>query len=106
MGGGKRIIKTMGSKVTKIDALGGFVAQIGSAIVLAVATNLHAPVSTTQVMASSIMGTGSQKSFKRVNWSVAKDMGLSWVITIPSAGILCYILVQIGKLIIYINGIF
>lgn len=106
MGGGKRIIKTMGSKVTKIDPLGGFVAQIGSALVLAVATNLHAPVSTTQVMASSIMGTGSQKSFKRVNWSVAKDMGLSWIITIPSAGILCYILVQIGKFIIYMNGIF
>ena len=52
------------------------------------------------------MGTGSQKSFKRVNWSVAKDMGLSWIITIPSAGILCYILVQIGKFIIYMNGIF
>lgn len=106
MGGGEKIIKTMGSKVTKIEPIGGFVSQIGSAIVLAIATNLHAPVSTTQVMTSSIMGAGSQKSFKRVNWNVAKDIGLSWVITIPSAGVLCYIFVQITKFFIYLYGIF
>ncbi|MGL5614777.1 MAG: inorganic phosphate transporter [Sarcina sp.] len=100
--GGKRIIKTIGNKVTKIEPIGGFVSQISAAMVLAIATNLHAPVSTTQVMTSAIMGTGSQKSFKRVNWNVAKDIVLSWIITIPSAAILCYIIAEIVRFFIFI----
>lgn len=95
--GGKRIIKTLGNKVTKIDPMGGFVSQIGSAIVLAIATNMHAPVSTTQVMTSSIMGAGSQSGIKRVNWSVARNIILAWIITIPAAAILCYIFVEIAR---------
>lgn len=97
--GGKRIIKTMGNKVTKIEPIGGFVSQLSAALVLAIATNLHAPVSTTQVMTSSIMGTGSQKSLKRVNWSVAKDIVLSWIITIPSTALICYFVVEIIRLL-------
>ena len=95
--GGKRIIHTLGNKVTKIDPMGGFVSQIGSAIVLAIATSMHAPVSTTQVMTSSIMGAGSQNGIKRVNWSVAKNIVLAWIITIPAAAILCYIFVEIVR---------
>ena len=91
--GGKKIIKTMGSKVTKIDPMGGFVAQLSSAIVLFVATKLHAPVSTTQVMTSSLMGIGSEKSLKRVNWGMAKQIVMTWVITIPAAAILAYLMV-------------
>lgn len=98
--GGKKIIKTMGNKVTKIDPIGGFVAQLGSAIVLAVATTLHAPVSTTQVMTSSIMGIGCEKGLKRVKWGMAKNIVLSWIITIPAAAILCIILVDVAKLFI------
>lgn len=98
--GGKKIIKTMGNKVTKIDPMGGFVAQLGSAIVLAVATSLHAPVSTTQVMTSSIMGIGSEKGLKRVKWAMAKNIILSWIITIPCAAILCIVLVNIVKIFI------
>lgn len=96
--GGKKIIKTMGNKVTKIDPMGGFVAQLSSAIVLIAATSLHAPVSTTQVMTSSIMGIGAQKGLKRVKWSMAKNIMLSWIITIPAATILCIVLVNIVKL--------
>ncbi|MGL4741631.1 MAG: inorganic phosphate transporter [Sarcina sp.] len=99
--GGKKIIKTMGNKVTKIDPMGGFVAQLSSSIVLFVATKLHAPVSTTQVMTSSLMGIGSEKSLKRVNWGMAKQIMMAWVITIPAAGILAYVLVEIIKIFVY-----
>lgn len=98
--GGKKIIKTMGSKVTKIDPLGGFVAQLGSTIVLATATALHAPVSTTQVMTSSIMGIGAQKNYKRVNWTTAKMIVITWIVTIPGAAIIAAIFVEIGKIFI------
>lgn len=98
--GGKKIIKTMGNKVTKIDPMGGFVAQLSTAIVLLVATRLHAPVSTTQVMTSSLMGIGSEKSLKRVNWGMAKQIVMAWIITIPAAALLAYIIVMIIKLII------
>jgi PiT family inorganic phosphate transporter len=98
--GGKKIIKTMGNKVTKIDPMGGFVAQLSSSIVLFIATKLHAPVSTTQVMTSSLMGIGSEKSLKRVNWGMAKQIGMAWVITIPAAGLLAYVIVAVIHLFI------
>ncbi|MGL4760939.1 MAG: inorganic phosphate transporter [Sarcina sp.] len=98
--GGKKIIKTMGNKVTKIDPMGGFVAQLSSSIVLFVATKLHAPVSTTQVMTSSLMGIGSEKSLKRVNWGMAKQIVMAWVITIPAAGLLAYVIVAVIHLFI------
>lgn len=96
--GGKKIIKTMGNKVTKIDPAGGFVAQMSSSIVLFVATALHAPVSTTQVMTSSIMGIGAEKSIKRVNWGMARNIMWAWIITIPAAAILAMIFVEIVKI--------
>ncbi|MGL4453703.1 MAG: inorganic phosphate transporter [Sarcina sp.] len=98
--GGKKIIKTMGNKVTKIDPMGGFAAQLSSSIVLFVATKLHAPVSTTQVMTSSLMGIGSEKSLKRVNWGMAKQIVAAWVITIPAAAILAYVIVAVIHLFI------
>lgn len=96
--GGKKIIKTMGNKVTKIDPAGGFVAQMSSSIVLFVATALHAPVSTTQVMTSSIMGIGAEKSIKRVNWGMARNIMWAWIITIPAAAILAMIFVELVKI--------
>ncbi|MGL5616667.1 MAG: inorganic phosphate transporter [Sarcina sp.] len=98
--GGKRIIKTMGNKVTKIDPAGGFIAQIGSSAVLFLATALHAPVSTTQVMTSSIMGIGAEKSLKRVNWGMAKSIMLSWIITIPIVAVLAGVYIEIVKIFI------
>ncbi|MGG4144302.1 inorganic phosphate transporter [Paenibacillus algorifonticola] len=81
--GGYKIIKTMGTKIFKIEPINGFAADIGSAAVILTATVLHLPVSTTHVITSSILGVGSAKRFASVRWSMAGRILVAWVITIP-----------------------
>ncbi|OMF24409.1 anion permease [Paenibacillus sp. FSL H8-0548] len=81
--GGWKIIKTMGTKIFKIEPINGFAADIGSAAVILTATMIHLPVSTTHVITSSILGVGSAKRFSAVKWGVAGRIGIAWVITIP-----------------------
>ncbi|MFC4778146.1 anion permease [Paenibacillus sp. GCM10023252] len=81
--GGWKIIKTMGTKIFKIEPINGFAADIGSAVVILTATVIHLPVSTTHVITSSILGVGSAKRFSSVRWSVAGRIVIAWVITIP-----------------------
>lgn len=91
--GGWKIIKTMGTKIFKIEPINGFAADFGSAIVIITATFLHLPVSTTHVITSSILGVGSAKRFSAVKWGVAGKIVIAWFITIPiTAGIamLCF----------------
>ncbi|MFC6332701.1 anion permease [Paenibacillus septentrionalis] len=86
--GGWKIIKTMGTKIFKIEPINGFAADMGSALVIITATFLHLPVSTTHVITSSILGVGSAKRFAAVKWGVAGRIVIAWFITIPiSAGI-------------------
>lgn len=86
--GGWKIIKTMGTKIFKIEPINGFAADMGSAAVIITATFLHLPVSTTHVITSSILGVGSAKRFSAVKWGVAGRILIAWFITIPiSAGI-------------------
>lgn len=85
--GGWKIIKTMGGKIFKLEPINGFAADINSALVIFSATMLHLPVSTTHVVAGSVMGVGSAKRVSAVRWGVARQMGFAWLITIPfSAG--------------------
>ncbi|ANY65673.1 inorganic phosphate transporter [Paenibacillus sp. BIHB 4019] len=81
--GGYKIIKTMGTKIFKIEPINGFAADVGSAVVILTATVLHLPVSTTHVITSSILGVGSAKRFSSVKWSMAGRILVAWVITIP-----------------------
>ena len=81
--GGQRIMKTVGSGVTKLDPSLGFVSQISSGIAIEVMTFLGAPVSTTQVITTSIMGAGSARAAKGVKWNKAGDMFVAWVVTLP-----------------------
>jgi len=81
--GGWKIIKTMGTKIFKIEPVNGFAADMGSAAVIITATFLHLPVSTTHVITSSILGVGSAKRFSAVKWGVAGRIVIAWVITIP-----------------------
>ncbi|MEF2246504.1 inorganic phosphate transporter [Paenibacillus sp. IITD108] len=81
--GGWKIIKTMGTKIFKIEPVNGFAADMGSAAVIITATMLHLPVSTTHVITSSILGVGSAKRFSAVKWGVAGRIVIAWVITIP-----------------------
>jgi len=81
--GGWKIIKTMGTKIFKIEPINGFAADMSSAAIIISATLIHLPVSTTHVITSSILGVGSAKRFSAVNWSVAGRIVVAWVITIP-----------------------
>lgn len=81
--GGKKIIKTMGSGMTKLTPVNGFTAQIGAAFVILTATLFKAPVSTTHVITTTIMGVGACKRFKSVKWGIAQSIVWAWVLTIP-----------------------
>lgn len=81
--GGWRIIKTMGMGLTKLKPIGGFAAQTAAALVIESASALGAPVSTTHVISTAIMGVGSAKRISAVKWILAKDIIRAWVLTIP-----------------------
>ena len=85
--GGWRIIKTMGTKVVKLDPVHGFAAETTAASIIFGASHLGMPVSTTHVISSAIMGTGSADRFNAVRWGVARNIGVAWVLTLPAAGI-------------------
>ena len=84
--GGWRIIKTMGSKVVKLDPVHGFAAETTAATVIFTASQFGMPVSTTHVISSAIIGVGSSDRFKSVRWSVARSIVTAWVLTLPASG--------------------
>ena len=81
--GGQRIMRTVGNGVTKLNPVIGFVAQTSSTIAIEIMTALGAPVSTTQVVTTSIMGAGSARRFSSVRWGVARKIIGAWFITLP-----------------------
>ncbi len=86
--GGWRIVKTMGSRLTKLKPVHGFCAETGGAISVFLATGLGIPVSTTHTITGSIVGVGSVQRFSAVRWGLAGRIVWAWVLTIPvSAGI-------------------
>ena len=81
--GGWRLIRTLGGKFYKIRPVHSFASQLTSGIVILTASLFGGPVSTTQVVSSSIMGTGSAQRVSKVRWGVAVDILAAWVMTIP-----------------------
>lgn len=90
--GGWRLIRTLGGRIYKIRPVDGFVSQISGAAIILGAALLGGPVSTTQVMSSSIMGAGSAQRFTKVRWQVGYEMLIAWVLTIPVSGLLAALL--------------
>jgi PiT family inorganic phosphate transporter len=82
--GGWRLIRTLGGKFYKIRPVHGFGSQITSALVILGASLVGGPVSTTQVVSSSIMGVGSAERLSKVRWGVAGEIAIAWLITIPA----------------------
>ncbi len=97
--GGWRLIKTLGYRIYKIRPIHGFVAQISGASIILGAALWGAPVSTTQVMSSSIMGAGSAERLSKVRWFIGYEMVIAWVLTIPISAILAGILYLLLTLI-------
>ncbi len=96
--GGWRIVKTMGSRLTKLKPVHGFCAETGGAISVFLASGLGIPVSTTHVITGSIVGVGAAQRFSAVRWGLAGRIIWAWILTIPvSAGIggIVYLLLHI-----------
>ncbi len=88
MSGGWKIVKTMGTKITKVTPLEGVCAETAGAITLFTAANLGAPVSTTHTITGAIIGVGATKRLSAVRWGVTVNLIWAWVLTIPVSGAL------------------
>jgi len=88
LSGGWRIIHTMGSKITKLQPVGGFAAETAGAISLFTATHLGVPVSTTHTITGAIIGVGSIKRLSAVRWGVAGRIVWAWILTIPASALI------------------
>jgi PiT family inorganic phosphate transporter len=95
--GGWRIIKTLGHKIVKLHPINGFAAEASSASVIGVASLLGIPVSTTHNISAAIMGVGCAKRFTAIKWTVVERMVWAWVLTIPAAGGMGYLLVWLAR---------
>jgi len=91
LSGGWRIIHTMGSKITKLQPVGGFAAETAGAISLFTATHLGVPVSTTHTITGAIIGVGSIRRLSAVRWGIAGRIVWAWILTIPASGVIAAI---------------
>ena len=85
--GGWRIVKTMGSRITRLTPMQGFCAETGGALTLFGATSLGIPVSTTHTITGAIVGVGAARRVSAVRWNVATNVVTAWILTLPSAGL-------------------
>jgi len=100
LSGGWRIVRTLGFSIYKVRPLHAFDSQLTSAGVILAASFAGAPVSTTHVVASSIMGIGASERPKAVRWAKAKEIVTTWVITIPGAGAMAMAVFGLVRLVL------
>ena len=99
MSGGWKIVKTMGTRITKVTPLEGVSAETAGAVTLYITEHLGIPVSTTHTIAGSIIGVGATKRLSAVRWGVTINLLWAWILTIPVSAVLAAIVYYIGKLI-------
>ncbi len=85
--GGWRIIRTVGTRIIKMDTAQGFAAQGAGASVILASSHFGYPLSTTHVISGGIMGAGAAKRFSAVRWGVAGSIVAAWMLTLPAAGL-------------------
>jgi PiT family inorganic phosphate transporter len=83
--GGWRIVRTMGSRITRLTPMQGFCAEAGGSLTLFGATWLGIPVSTTHTITGAIIGVGAARKVSAVRWSVANNIVVAWIVTIPAS---------------------
>ncbi len=88
LSGGWRIIHTMGSKITRLQPVGGFAAETAGAVSLFLASSLGVPVSTTHTITGAIVGVGSVRRLSAVRWGIAGQIVWAWVLTIPASAVI------------------
>ena len=97
--GGWRIVKTMGSRITRLQPVGGMAAEMGAAMTLFYTSHAGIPVSTTHTITGAIVGVGSSRRLSAVRWGVAGRVVLAWVVTIPGAGIIAVLSSRLIKMV-------
>ncbi|AXY77273.1 anion permease [Paraflavitalea soli] len=100
MSGGWKIVKTMGSRITKVTPLEGVAAETAGAATLFLTEHLGIPVSTTHTIAGAIMGVGATKRLSAVRWGVTINLLWAWILTIPVSALLAAIVYYIVKLFV------
>jgi PiT family inorganic phosphate transporter len=98
--GGWRVIKTVGLKVTALQPVHGFAANLSAAAVIETASHLGIPVSTTHCASSAIMGVGATRRFSAVRWGVAGNIVAAWLLTFPICGGLGYLFGWLLKMVV------
>jgi PiT family inorganic phosphate transporter len=86
--GGWRIVRTMGSRITRLKPVQGFCAETAGAATLYLATSFGVPVSTTHTITGAITGVGAAKRVSAVRWGIAGSIVIAWIITLPAAGLI------------------
>lgn len=100
MSGGWKIVKTMGSRITKVTPLEGVVAETAGAFTLFITEMLKIPVSTTHTIAGAIIGVGATKRLSAVRWGVTKNLLVAWILTIPVSAALAALIFLLINLFI------
>jgi PiT family inorganic phosphate transporter len=95
--GGRRIIKTLGRKVSRLQPVNGFAAESTAATVLMVAAHLGMPVSTTHAVSTAIMGVGAARNHKAMRWHLVESILWTWFMTLPATGLLAYGLMRLFR---------
>lgn len=98
--GGWKIIRTMGGKIFRIEPINGFAADFTSSLVIYTASLMGAPVSTTHVVSSSIMGVGAAKRLRGVRWNIARQIIIAWFVTIPSSALVTMLVYKLLTLFV------
>jgi PiT family inorganic phosphate transporter len=99
--GGNRIMRTLGRRVFKLDNTAGFAAQtVASSVLMTTAYAYAAPVSTTHITTSSVMGVGATRKFSAVRWGVAGNIVTAWLLTLPAAGLTAAAVYRIAHLLV------
>ena len=96
--GGWRIIKTMGTRIAKINPPQGFSAQTATAGILWTTAHLGFPVSTTQTVTGSVMGAGASRKFSAVRWGLAGNIAVAWALTLPAAGLVGAVMEKVTRM--------
>jgi PiT family inorganic phosphate transporter len=97
--GGWRIVRTMGSRITRLAPVQGVCAETAGSITLFLATGLGIPVSTTHTITGAIVGVGAARRVSAVRWGVAREIVTAWVLTMPAAGIMGAVLYEVGRVL-------
>jgi len=100
LSGGWRIVKTMGSKITRLRPVHGFAAETAGAATILGASAVGIPVSTTHIICTSIMGVGTTMGSSAVKWGVARSIAIAWILTIPLAALIGFVSFAIIRVII------